>query len=622
MAVRSIPRRPAFPRVATMRPLFPSPPPLGTALLAWAVAVAVPAAATAPSDEEIAGLIAALGDDDFAVRETAAAKLAEVGAVASDALLSAAESSDDLEIALKARWLVEALPLATADDPPEVAALLDRFSRSDYDARVQLMHRLLRLDDDAGIEPLARIVRLERTATGSRIAAALLAREWQPGDPAWPGIAARIIAGLGPSSRPAAGFLRGLVKATTADATEAGKAVDAAVAAVAALARPAESERRMADVEDATDTLLGDSKTLRIFRRCLVQLLARAGRRSDGLAEAGRLFAACRGMANADDLVAAELVWLADHGLPEAVDLLADDLAADKTVDPLVAYATAVAQRRRGDEPAATATAMRANAALGGADVDLSRRLQAAILLARWGAADWALREYEALTGDPQAPVGEFALAGILGAEFLHDQGRDADAADVLRRVLEGRGDGEAMDQILMRLERDPRSVRSRMLYFAASAAGARGDEATQRRLLDEALRCYGKDVDALIAVHALAGDDPDRLADAKARVTRALEQIDEEIQAVPDDPNGYNEYAWLVANTAGDIRKATRYSKRSLEHSFDSASYLDTLAHCRAAAGDLAGAVRTQALAARQEPHNGTIRRNLERFARMAAAR
>ena len=48
---------------------------------------------------------------------------------------------------------------------------------------------------------------------------------------------------------------------------------------------------------------------------------------------------------------------------------------------------------------------------------------------------------------------------------------------------------------------------------------------------------------------------------------------------------------------------------------SFDSSSYLDTLAHCQAAAGNKAAAVRTQSLAIRQEPHNRTIRKNLNRF-------
>jgi hypothetical protein len=69
------------------------------------------------------------------------------------------------------------------------------------------------------------------------------------------------------------------------------------------------------------------------------------------------------------------------------------------------------------------------------------------------------------------------------------------------------------------------------------------------------------------------------------------------------------------VANTEGDLAKATRYSRLSLESSFDSASYLDTLAHCQAAGGDLARAVRTQWLAVRQEPHSLLVRRNYERF-------
>ena len=107
----------------------------------------------------------------------------------------------------------------------------------------------------------------------------------------------------------------------------------------------------------------------------------------------------------------------------------------------------------------------------------------------------------------------------------------------------------------------------------------------------------------------------------AVVRVNNSLLQIDSEIQAVPDDTIGYNEYAWLVANTQGDIAKATRYSKLSLIKSFDSASYLDTLAHCRAAAGDYAAAIRFQRLAKRHEPHNRTIDHNLEQFQKKALA-
>ena len=169
-------------------------------------------------------------------------------------------------------------------------------------------------------------------------------------------------------------------------------------------------------------------------------------------------------------------------------------------------------------------------------------------------------------------------------------------------------------------LGRDFRSIRSRMHFFEACALLRKGDTAGSRAALDEALRVYPKDVDALIALYTLPDHSPEQRADAVRRVKAALAQLEEEINAVPDDASGYNEYAWLVANTEGDVAKATRFSKVSLLKSFDNASFLDTLAHCHAAAGRPAAAIRVQRLAKRYEPHNRTIQRNLERFEKPAS--
>ena len=576
--------------------------------LAWA---SHRARADAGDAAAVADLIRQLGDDEYAVREGAAGKLAAIGGDAADALLAAAESSDDLEVALKARWLVEALPIASASDPPAVTSLLDRYVRGDFDTRVNLMHRLLRLDDDAGVEPLARIVRLERTTAGSRIAAALLAREWHPDDPAWIEIAPKIASGIGPSGRPTARLMRSLIDCS---AQPSAAAVDEAIAAVRLLERSGEGAARIA-VGNDDDGTLGDAHTTRLVRRVLAELLAAAGRRDAAVAEAARLFDACRGSAVEDTLLAQELAWLSDHGVPDAASLLAERVATGADgFAPLVAYAAGVAHRRMGDEAAAVDLADRAAAALSSDGIDLSLRLQAAMLLAHWGAPDWALREYRAIVDDPTSPLDDLASAGVVGAEFLHDHGRDGEAAAMLRVVLDDRG-GADTNQILMQLGRDPPALRSRMLYFIACDALSHGDRAAYRSRLEESLAAHPKDVDSLIAWYRLGDDDPAHRVDAAARVARALEQIDEEIQAIPDDPNGYNEYAWLVANTEGDVGKALRYSKRSLELSFDSPSYLDTLAHCRAAAGDAAGAFRTQLLAVQRDPHIVTIRRNLDRF-------
>jgi hypothetical protein len=593
--------------------------------LGFACAAAAGGPDAEPAPEELAALVARLGDDDYIQRESAAAQLNAIGPAAVDALLAAAEVSDDLEVALRARWLVDTITLNTPRDTAEVAKLLERFNGKRIAERVQVMHRLLRVDDDAGIEPLARIVRLDRSSIGSRVAAALLAREWRPDDPYWKGMCPRITAGLGGSSRPAAEFLRSLVAFSQADAAARGAHLDAAGKALAALARGGADEAR-ADADAAGGETSGGlaDMTLQIFQRCRIQMLLAGGRRPEAVAEVARLVDACLDGSREKDpeTVAAEvadlLVWSAERGVTEAVDAVSrarPELCDDQ---PLVGYAAAVCERARKAQPRAETLA---DTAFKNAHADFANRLQHAILLAKWGGTEWADREYRSVLDDAQTPGAQFALAAIMYSEFLHDQEREAEAAGSLRRLFEEHVDRKGGDNqaILQQIGRDPRSVRSRMHYFESCAAALRGDAAGRRRAIEESLRSYPKDVDALIALHSLPDSTAEQRTHAVARIHAAQSQIDGEIQAVPDDSNGYNEYAWLVANTLGDVQKAMRYSKLSLIKSFDNSSYLDTLAHCRAAAGDHAGAIRTQSLALRQEPHNRTIRRNLERFRKAA---
>jgi tetratricopeptide (TPR) repeat protein len=76
-----------------------------------------------------------------------------------------------------------------------------------------------------------------------------------------------------------------------------------------------------------------------------------------------------------------------------------------------------------------------------------------------------------------------------------------------------------------------------------------------------------------------------------------------------------YNEYAWLVGNTEGNLAQALEYSHKSLELWPNYGVYLDTLAHCYFARGDYAEAVRYQRQAVAADPHSGQIARALQRF-------
>ncbi|RLT03356.1 MAG: hypothetical protein DWI23_05985, partial [Planctomycetota bacterium] len=64
-----------------------------------------------PTAESLSALIANLGNSDYHKREAAAAAIQAIGPTALDALLTAAEMSDDLEVSMRSRSLVNAIPL-------------------------------------------------------------------------------------------------------------------------------------------------------------------------------------------------------------------------------------------------------------------------------------------------------------------------------------------------------------------------------------------------------------------------------------------------------------------------------------------------------------------------------
>ncbi|MCX7403692.1 MAG: hypothetical protein NTY87_11470 [Planctomycetia bacterium] len=618
-------------------------------LLAGSLAIAgtsaTPDARREPSAEELAALIESLGDTDYSQREAAASQLTLLGGAAVDALLAATEISDDLEVALQARWLVDGIPLNAPHDSAEVTQLLERFRLQDFANRVQVMHQLLRVENDAGIEALARIVRLDRSTSGSRIAAALLVREWQPDDPFWGGICKRILTGLGGSTRPAAELLKALCAFSQAEVVGSAAGSAGATPDEAAKIRARSLEKiaatlaileRAGDAQSPVDTLTGNTgedgsaglnETMgQIFKRCQIQMLLAADRRDDAVSEVTQMLKASLEADSADDdqlgsAIAEMLIWACQRGLPEGADLVAQVRPQLLDSHPRVGYASALCTLARKDQPQNQARAEElADEAFDRSEDDIAGRLQAAMLLAKWGGIEWANREYRAVIDDPKTPSAQFALATILFSESLHDQERESEAAECLRKLVTGRAEGKGrgeggQEPILQQLGRDPRSVKSRMYFFESCAALAKGDTIAQRKALEDSLRAYSKDVDSLIAIYKFPDNTPEQHAKSVARIKESLAHIQSEIDAVPDDTNGYNEYAWLVANTEGDLKKATQYAKHSLIQSFDSSSYLDTLAHCYAAAGNRAAAIRSQTLAQRQEPYNRTIGKNLERF-------
>jgi tetratricopeptide (TPR) repeat protein len=143
-------------------------------------------------------------------------------------------------------------------------------------------------------------------------------------------------------------------------------------------------------------------------------------------------------------------------------------------------------------------------------------------------------------------------------------------------------------------------------------------DRAKQIEHLDKAIAEDPADADVLIALYRLSSDDPNRRKRTLELIEDAAVQFRNEVADAPEDPTAYNQFAWLVGNTEGDLDTAIHYSHRSielLEPLRKPAGYLDTLAHCYAAKGDLESAIKYQTRAVEIEPHTQQIRRALERF-------
>jgi hypothetical protein len=140
------------------------------------------------------------------------------------------------------------------------------------------------------------------------------------------------------------------------------------------------------------------------------------------------------------------------------------------------------------------------------------------------------------------------------------------------------------------------------------------------RRHLDDGIVHDPTDADILIELYRDPSVAEKRRKQTSDRIRQAAERFRAEIVQLSGEESDvratpFNQYAWLIANTEGDFDLALQYSHKSLEIMPDTASYLDTLAHCYAAKRDFKNAVHYQTRAVELEPHTMQIQRSLKRF-------
>jgi tetratricopeptide (TPR) repeat protein len=565
-------------------------------------------------DRRVQELIQQLGSPQYASRERAQAELQRAGLSAFDALLGA-QQDEDIEIALRARYLLRSMQVnwAQETDPPEVKRVLKSYGEQVSDERHNRMVRLSKLTDLQGLDALCRLARFETSDILSKQAALLVMSQGQLDDAEQRAmLAERIGRSLGISKRAAGIWLQTFMQTL--------KAPDATIAQWRTLCRT-EQETLAQYPEKSSRPIVRD------LLRWNADTLFRLDRQEDAAA-------AIRDSLNLLDGSREELLdmvdWLMVRSKWTLVSQVAEHFPELFREDAQLAYRMAEAALKQGREAEADAAAQQARK-LNPEDAD--EHILAAYSLQERGMRDWAEAEYRAAIA--MSPPGslEDLRSRFLLSELLHDFQQDLEAAEVLQDVVT-RMDSEevVMQRVKARLGREPGSVRSRLHFFQAMHHLAQNERAKMLEHLNKGVEDDPGDADLLIAMYRVSDPTPEFRKKTLDYINRAAQQFRQQVaeyeQQAEQAPQeefrawafrqlamAHNQLAWLVANTTGDYDEALRSSLRSLELRPGESGYLDTLGRCYFAKGDYASAVKYQAEAVKLDPHSGQIVRQLKLF-------
>jgi tetratricopeptide (TPR) repeat protein len=557
-------------------------------------------ASARPSQREIQALIQLLGDSDYFVRQKAEQDLAKIGFEAVDDLTGAADS-DDMEIVARAAGLLRTIKSnwVQPGDPPGVVQALNDYESQDDANREARLGQLISLPDHLGAAAVGRVICFDRSPVLAKEAAVQL-MESLSAEAVKPDLAAAIRDRLNACRRaPARWVLNWL--ATGQDPR--------ALAAFWSKIIAEEDDQMLRHPRETSEAIIEG----------VLQLQIAALRRAHLGAEAAGSVLRLMKLHHGDPAALAKLLqWLTDQKDWEATRQVESQFRATIAASPDLLYLVAEAQSLRGNTAAAKRSA--ADALKLNPDADdqsLQAHYQAGQVLEDRGRHEWAAREWDRVVraAPSESMIGLFT-AHLLG-ELYHDLQRDDQAAATLARAE--KTVASRSNQWKLFGADDSMSVgefRARRHYFEACHWREQGDRAKQRAALDAAIATRAYDIEVLIECFRVPDAKADYRADIRKLIVKKLRDLREQIGDDGGNTSAAqpcNEFAWLVANTEGDLDEALRYSKRSLELTGNNGSYRDTLARVYLAKGDLDEALKQQAAAAAVLPHNIPVTKQLE---------
>ncbi len=634
---------------------------------------------TRASRDLVGQLIEQLGSDSYATRSRAKESLQRIGLEAFDQLQSA-QFHPDNEIALTARYLITSLNVSWSkeSDTPEVRETLDEYGGLSELERERRINRLHSFTQRSGLAALVRITNYERTNRLKILAAMLIMDQELPDDASSRAEQGNVILNtLANNERPATVWLRQYAQdlinnhyqsanwrkilaeqidlnsirmqqartenafpkvASEGSATpESGKSEPGRFEE---LSKPEPDDLRGSILDEAsTAETPSREEWLDLVRRCAMRAY-----QDDQQQEAIALAIDYQELiAPTTKELTAACSWAIDHQLHRFVLELEQRHREMFQKHPMLLYGAAEAllvagETVKGDERATEALKMNPLPETDSGDAESSNaeldpraieeiargHRDIATQLADRGRFEWAERELRQIIDRLPIDSVSAALARSDLAILFADLERHREVADTLTPLIDRLEKDATLKQQLIRLSTFNYSfVISNAQYHRALAMISEGDLEPARPLLAQAFQRYPVNVDILISMHQLDGDEAWRKLVSRT-LEMSIRQIEQSIQDVREDAKrfgqpirlelGYqlNQYAWLVANTEGNQEKALKYSLESLQISNDSAK-MDTCARCYFAVGDFANAMRMQQLALKQSPYSPPLLRQLK---------